>query len=130
MIRLLLLLAALAGLGWHFRHAEPMRGLSAQLERVGERAVPMKAASVPVASAALRKCVKDSQVLYTNGACPAGSQVQTVDQGAVNVVPAQAMPAQTAGAAPGASSPTVLQRLAPPDGNLNKNKQIEAAMQR
>lgn len=121
LIRWAFVLGLLLLLGWHFRASYPVRGITRQ---AGEWL------RSPAAPTAARKCVKDGQVLYTNGACPAGSQVQTVDQGAVNVVPAQAMPAQTAGVAPGASSPTVLQRLAPPDGNLDKNKQIEAAMQR
>lgn len=73
----------------------------------------------------LRKCLKGQQVLYTDGACPEGSQAQAVDGGAVTVVPGQrpALPALPALKA--ASVPTVREVLAPPGGTDLREQRME-----
>lgn len=71
----LLCLALTAAAAWWFR------------DRLGLQQALMAAPEAPSASAAdLRKCLADGRVVYTNGKCPAGSQVQALTGGSVSVV--------------------------------------------
>lgn len=102
----LLVAAVLAGLAWHYRDHDALRGLlrpvRAGLQGAaasGEGARPGRttpAASAPAARL-MRKCLKDGQVLYTDDACPPGSQEEAVSGGSLTVFsdrPAASTPAR------------------------------------
>jgi hypothetical protein len=72
-------LALAAGL-WTQRDSAWSRRLQASMP-----GSPSSAPATPPAG--LRKCLRGTEVLYTNEACPAGSEAQRVN-GAVTVVPA------------------------------------------
>jgi hypothetical protein len=84
-------------------------------------------------TAAPRKCKTATAVIYTDGACPAGSREMALEGGTVTVVPAQAPPAAAAAEAPAApaSARSLLKELSgPQDSAAIKAKMIEQAMQR
>lgn len=112
------LLSILGGLAWQFRDRLPGRALPAL-------AAPGAAAS---AGATPRKCVQGGRVLYTDGACPAGSREQSVRDDRVTVVPAMPVPASAGAAGPAASLPNARDLLGrPDDGNL-RDKRMERQM--
>lgn len=102
---------------------------AAALQQLG-RSAQGAAATSP---AAPRKCRTATAVIYTDGACPAGSREQTLDGGTVSVVPGQRPPAAAAAEAPAApaSARSLLKELAgPQDSAAIKARMIEQAMQR
>jgi hypothetical protein len=79
-------------------------------------------------SAQARKCVGGGQVVYTNEACPAGTQQQAVSGGTLTVLPAVAVPRP---AAPAGSAVSPLRRLAGDGAPANlPEQQVEQALRR
>jgi hypothetical protein len=83
---LLLLVAMLVGIGvWLWR--DP-----AQFARLAERAKPSlspaTSSGITATTGPLRKCLRGSEVLYTNDNCPAGTQDVAIKGGALSVLPA------------------------------------------
>ncbi|HEY4374408.1 MAG TPA: hypothetical protein VGN52_20975 [Burkholderiales bacterium] len=103
---ILLFLLLLAGVGFLMRDQEPVRGWLPREWRGAPTAPPAQAKSNPITPshpAGVRKCKRGAEVLYTSGDCPAGSSEQSIERGAVNVLPAPGGNAQNAGASGGAS---------------------------
>ena len=97
--------ALLAGGAWWGRD-------SATLQRwwpAGLAAVP--GAATPSAAPGPRKCIGPDRVLYTDGACPAGTRAQALGGGSLSVLPAAPVAAPTTPAT-AASAQTPLRRLA------------------
>lgn len=128
---ILLLVAALALAAWWGReHPALQRLLPESLHAVpqGLRTPELRAGA---AAAAARKCRGAGQLVYTDGACPAGTREEAMDGGAVTVLPAQRPPAAAAPATPGASAQTPLRRLAGPDDNAAlRERVLEQALHR
>jgi hypothetical protein len=112
-----LALLALACAAWLWRDAPWMRPLRALAWSATD------GSSHP--AAALRKCVQQGKVLYTDGACPQGSQSQPVD-GALTVVPA--VQASAAAAAVKPLPGKVRDVLVPPGAGDLKDQRMEAAI--
>lgn len=114
-------LAALVAAGlWVARDSALLRGL-----RPAGLALPSSAQ--PAATGA-RKCVGGDRVVYTDGACPAGTQARAMDGGSLSVLPAA--PAAARPQAP-ASVQTPLRRLAGEGGAPDQNeRRVEQALQR
>ncbi len=73
-------------------------------------------------AAGLHKCVQGAQVLYTDGACPAGSRPQAVTAGAVTVVPGPRAAARAA------SVPNVRELLAPQEETSMRDRMMDRAI--
>lgn len=100
-----LAIALLAAVGWRYMHTEAAQqwlhpqvtkpvvinfdNQSAPSAGPPPQAGESMTTPMPKAASGLRKCRKGSQVIYTDGECPAGSKEQTVG-GTVTVVPGQA----------------------------------------
>ena len=98
--------ALLAGAVWVGRD-------SALLKRWWPAGLAAPGAGAPATAQGPRKCVGSDRVLYTDGACPAGTRGQALDGGSLSVLPAAPAAARSAeqpGAA--ASAQTPLRRLA------------------
>jgi hypothetical protein len=94
----LLVVAALAALGWLQRDAWWPRAAATAFDLTPAPAAP-------------RKCAGPAGVVYTDGGCPRGTRVEPMSAGRINVVPAvRASPA----AAPASAS--TLRDLALPTG--------------
>lgn len=97
-IRGLIIGLVLLGLGgglWHQRERLQTWASGATLPAgAGSGASPTQAGGAKTAAGggALRKCVKDGQVTYSNVDCPAGSQAQAVTGGTVTVVQGTPVP--------------------------------------
>jgi hypothetical protein len=111
-----LALLALASAAWTWRDAPLMQRARALVSPAVDAAAP---------AAALRKCVQDGKVLYTNAPCPAGSQSQAVN-GALTVLPAL-QPGGSA-AASGPKPGNVRDLLVPPAAADLKDQRMEAAI--
>lgn len=111
---LLLLLALALALGaavWTGR-LPALRALLPPALQPSVLQAPGAAPALPGAAATqARKCRRGSEVVYTDGACPPGTQEQALTGGAVSVLPASPAPTPTA-AASAASAQTPLRRLA------------------
>lgn len=120
----IVVLAALVAAGlWVSRHSAVLRGL-----------LPAGLAPAPPAAPAAngaRKCVGGERVVYTDGACPAGTQARAMDGGSLSVLPAApAAPAAARAQAP-ASAQTPLRRLAGEGGAPDQNeRRVDQALQR
>lgn len=81
----------------------------------------------PAATGA-RKCVGGDRVVYTDGACPAGTQARAMDGGSLSVLPAAPAAARPQ---PPASAQTPLRRLAGEGGAPDQNeRRVDQALQR
>lgn len=122
-----LVVLLVAGLWWGRDHA--------WLQRWWPTGLPMPSAaggpSGGAATAQPRKCVGPDRVLYTDGACPAGTRAQAVDGGSLTVLPAPAAAERRPGPAAAASVQTPLRRLAG-DGGLpdQTDRRVDQAMHR
>ncbi|MFG6466045.1 hypothetical protein [Roseateles sp. BYS87W] len=109
LIGLLMTLAAL-GLAWQQRDAlQALAGRaasSAGVSAAGATGEVRAATSGPSRAGALRKCVRGTEVAYTDADCPAGFAAAQVKAPPVNVVPATPVPK----ASDAASGPTALHR--------------------
>lgn len=117
----IVVLAALVAAGlWVSRDSAVLRGL-----------LPAGLAPAPPAAPAAngaRKCVGGERVVYTDGACPAGTQARAMDGGSLSVLPAA--PAAARAQAP-ASAQTPLRRLAGEGGAPDQNeRRVDQALQR
>jgi hypothetical protein len=102
----LLACAALGVAGWVFRDAIGLRGMA-----------PARQAT------SVRKCVAGAQVLYSDGACPAGSRETTTGGGTVTVLPA--LRVQPGGGAASKPLPNVRDLLVDPQAADLKDKRME-----
>jgi hypothetical protein len=107
-------LTVAAGAAWVYRDSPTVRNWAHQAS-VAASALGATAGS----TAGLHKCVQGSQVLYTDGACPAGTRPLAVTGGAVTVVPG------TRAAAPAASVPNVRDLLVPKEETSLRDKMME-----
>ena len=109
LLSLIVVVALLAGAAWLGRD-------SALLQRWWPAGLAAPGAGAPATAQGPRKCVGPERVLYTDGACPAGTRAQAVDGGSLTVLPAAPAPARAqvpvAGPATAASVQTPLRRLA------------------
>lgn len=127
------LLAVLAlVLAWLYR--EPL-GLASRLPAAGLPGAaalgrllgqPLSTATPSTATQAVggaRKCVVEGKVLYTNDACPSGSQEQAIRGGTVNTLSAPTSPPAPGS---GTSSPPHVRKLLIPADEVNiKDKRME-----
>lgn len=123
----ILLLAAL-GLGawWAFDPPAVQRWLPAAL-----RVLPTSVQAEGKSGAAARKCQGATQVVYTDGPCPAGTREAAIDGGSVTVLPAVRPPAAATAAASAGSAQTPLRRLAGPDDSAAQRERVlEQALHR
>ncbi len=116
---LLVLLVCLLLAAWPHRHrllATVKQQSLPALNSLQRELAPPSAAQAK-AQTALHKCVRGSEVTYTDAACPAGSTRQAVAGDRVSVVPAAEMPPP---AAAQSSSATALHQAL----ELDKNAQL------
>jgi hypothetical protein len=125
------LVAAVAGVGWLWRDHPAVRDASARLQASSAgRWVARQVASLtsegsgstsaatPQAAATLHKCSSESGISYTNGPCPRGSRQLPVD-GVVTVVPAVRAPAPPEAPASGPVQGPLADMAGPPlKGNM------------
>lgn len=95
---MLVIVAALAVAGWLLRDTEPLRSflrparalpaaVQQPLDGVVE-SVPLTLPASPRLSSKPRKCLRGSEVIYTNDpSCPPGSREQALSGGTLTVVP-------------------------------------------
>jgi hypothetical protein len=139
-ISVVLVMAALATAGWHFRDSPEMRGMLGGIKkdldaihvdngiRVGKDGKALPADRKDAASkgaGGLRKCLSGTQTTYTDEACPPGSREMPISSGNVTVVPATrgARATDTDKAAPGESARSKV------DMNL-RDKRVEQVINR
>jgi hypothetical protein len=92
-------LGLLAAAAWHWRDAPAVRELrQGRLPAaVGEAGAAAMGAGA--SASAVRKCIVDGQVLYTNDECPQGARGRPLQGGTVSVVPAAPAAPRADGAA-------------------------------
>lgn len=129
LLSVLLLLLAVGAAGWWLRDVpELQRAWPASWRSVPSPALPALR-SAAGADAALRKCLGQGGVTYTNGECPPGTRAEAVAGGMLSVLPAA--PAAVAPAAPAEGAQTPLRRLAGPDESAAlRERALEQALQR
>ena len=101
-------LALAAAATWRFRHADwvqtllhpqPVKKLKIEFDngtvRQYETPAPGQArkANEPLPVGALRKCVRGTEISYTNNPCPVGTKEQALNKGTVTVLSAPPKPA-------------------------------------
>lgn len=122
--------AAVALAGWWARDVPALQGwLPQALQRLPDAASPRAGPGATTA----RKCRSATQLLYTDGPCPAGLREEAVAGGSVSVLPAApATATATATApAPAGSAQTPLRRLAGPDDlAAQRERVLEQALHR
>lgn len=82
-------------------------------------------ASAARAATGLRKCIRGSQVVYTDGNCPPGSKEQDLTRGTVTVVPGQAPVKTTAATETEPRRKNIRDVLVPPEETPLKDKRME-----
>jgi hypothetical protein len=85
-------------------------------------AAPASAARL---ASGLHKCIRGSQVVYTDGNCPPGTKEQDMTRGTVTVVPGQAPVKTTATTDTEPRRKNIRDVLAPPEANSLKDKRME-----
>lgn len=134
-VLLIVIVAALGVVGWQKREEIPfLRDATRQVERQvrsvdlptlrSDEAPRTSAGGARPGSGAVRRCVVNGQVLYTNDACPTGSTEQKVKGGTVSVMPAFKAPAPAASS--GSGIPHARDLLAPKGGTLKEQAQERA----
>jgi hypothetical protein len=117
---LLLLLASLLFAAWQHRDrliaATEQRALPA-LNKLAKEVSPQSEAPLAHGKTALRKCLRGTEVIFTDAACPAGFKGQAVVADRVTVVPAADIPPP---ATSQSSSATALHQAL----ELDKNAQL------
>lgn len=125
--------AAVWGWAWFDRHPPPPPAPAAlpgaenarpfnEQPPLAERRVSRPAL---VAAPRMRKCLRGTEVLYTDGDCPPGSREKAVERGSLNVLPAvRPKPPASAGI------PTIRDDLLGRESGDLKAQQIERALQR
>ena len=85
---------------------------------------------MPSGAAGIRKCLRGSEVLYTQGACPPGSREAALTQGSITVVPPIKATPQAAAPEAGASRPNVRTLLRPPGEPDLRERQMDRVIGR
>jgi hypothetical protein len=121
---LLITLVLALGVGlWLLRDSPQLKRFTTQAKQAAEQATTAAPAKPDAKSAGLRKCKRGGDVLYTNEACPPGSQEQSVKDGSLSVLPAAPKPAA---ASASGGLPNVRDVLAPPSNEPSmKDKQMD-----
>ena len=140
MITIAIVVGLIAVAAWQYRDTSVMRSVLGPIElslkkikpennatRVDASGKPMgKSASERREAAGMRKCQSKSEVTYTNGKCPAGSQEIEMSGGTVTVLPVEASPPAASEAKPAAPVQSPLERLAPENVDI-KGKRVQQA---
>jgi hypothetical protein len=124
----LIVVAMLAGAAWLGRDSAP-------LQRWWPATLAAPGAGAAADAQGPRKCVGPERVLYTDGACPAGTKAQGLDGGSLTVLPAAPAqgkaPLPVAGPAAAASVQTPLRRLAGEGGLPDQaERRVDQALHR
>ncbi len=95
---------------------------SARVPEADPEEAPASAARL---ASSLHKCIRGSQVVYTDGNCPPGTKEQDITRGTVTVVPGQAPVKATATTETEPRRKNIRDVLVPPEETSLKDKRME-----